>query len=251
MNPATVNQLIQAGLLGIGGLTGVPGALAAGFGKGVGPGSPAPFGDIGMSGAQGVSTKGATGVGGQQGFGLTGIGGDTSSLAQLAQQHQGGTSSGSIGTAPTSPAALGPTLGGQAPTRGTTMGYPSANPTLGTGGIQGTPAPPGSPAPADMANELGSPAPFGLGTSANAPSPSANTVSNLGADTGLTAAAQNAVAQSNPAAPTSPSPSTVSQVAQASPDLGSIFGLIASLVSGGAGGPSLGNLAQSAGVMNG
>jgi hypothetical protein len=248
MNPATVNQLIKAGLLGIGGLTGVPGAAALGLGKGVGPGYPAPFGDIGMSGAQGVSTRGAIGVGGQAGFNPGGIG---NSLAQLAQQHQGGTSSGSIGTAPTSPAALGPTLGGQAPTRGTTMGYPSANPTLGTGGIQGTPAPPGSPAPADMANELGSPAPFGLGTSANAPSPSANTVSNLGADTGLTAAAQNAVAQSNPAAPTSPSPSTVSQVAQASPDLGSIFGLIASLVSGGAGGPSLGNLAQSAGVMNG
>jgi hypothetical protein len=79
--------------------------------------------------------------------------------------------------------------------------------------------------------------------SAPATNPNAPAVGSVNA--GLASAAANAVAQGSPSAP-APAPSTPAQVAQSTPDFGSLFQLIASLVSGGAGGPQLSQLAARA-----
>ena len=84
--------------------------------------------------------------------------------------------------------------------------------------------------------------------SAPATNPDAPAVGSVNAG-GLASAATNAQSQTNSTSggtTAAPAPSTVAQVQASSPDLGSIFQLIMSLVSGGAGGPQLSNLAQAA-----
>ena len=207
MNPAVVNKIISAGLMGLG-----PGGVLGGLN------SAAPVGAVETSGLTGMGVRGVPASV------VTAI-----NSAFGSSPATGAPQSGGISTAPT--------LGGQAPTAATTMGFPAAGlaNTPGGGVAPSNAAPVGSTiGQATISSPSGGP---------NAPSAMATNAGEGGGGgvSGLASAAHAAAQQGTPAAP-----STVAQVQQSTPDVGSIFDLIMSLVSGGAGGPQLSNLARNA-----
>jgi hypothetical protein len=176
-----------------------------------------------------VQTTGLTGMD-VRGFGASTVGGLNSGLATLAQQQAGSTQTGGISSAPT--------LGGVAPGQGPApnMGAPAAGLAV---------SPRGNFGPSN-ASPVGST--VGQAT-ISSPSGGPDAPSAMATNAGLGSAATNAQSQTNSTSggtTAAPAPSTVAQVQAASPDFGSIFQLIMSLVSGGAGGPQLSNLAQAA-----
>jgi hypothetical protein len=127
----TANNPSLAGLLGLGGaLAGIPGIRGTPFGAGTTQGEPS-SGPFGTGTTQGEPSSGPFGTGTTQGpYGVS-------------PSHPGETNASVAAQAAQSP--FGTTLGNQAPTSGTTMGYPSQNPTIGIRGEpQATPAPVGT-----------------------------------------------------------------------------------------------------------
>ena len=209
MNPAVVNSLISAGLMGLG-----PGGALGGLGNA------APVGA--------VETSGLTGMG-VRGLGASTVAALNSAFG--ASPATGAPQSGGISTAPT--------LGGQAPTAAApgAMGVPGAGLAVSPRGNFG----PSNASP--VGSSIGQATVSSPSGGPNAPSAMATNAGEGGGGgvSGLASAAHAAAQQGTPAAP-----STVAQVQQSTPDVGSIFDLIMSLVSGGAGGPQLSNLARNA-----
>jgi hypothetical protein len=179
---------------------------------------------------EGVGGQGAAPVGQVT---VSPLGPPSPNLVSLAQQlfgSQAAQAARGSGSSTSNAANLGPTLGGQAPTAATTMGFPAAGlaNTPGGGVAPSNAAPVGSTiGQATISSPSGGPnAPAVMAQNAADTSPGGQT-SGLGS-----------------AAPASQAVSSPSSQAPPAPDIGGLLQLVLSLVMGGQAGPQLSQLAQ-------
>jgi hypothetical protein len=178
---------------------------------------------------EGVGGQGAAPVGQVT---VSPLGPPSPNLVSLAQQLFGSSAAQAArgsGSSTATSANLGPTLGGQAPTAATTMGFPAA-------GLANTPG--GGVAPSNAAPVGSTIGQATISSPSGGPNAPAVMAQNADADgtSGLGSAAPASQAVSSPSSPSAPN--TV--------DIGGLLQLVLSLVMGGNPGPQLSQLARTA-----